>query len=167
MALKLNRRSVYIGTIVTILAVVAGLAVAAFITTVTTGGQNGYSVTSATGTSYAVGTPTVNLVWTTATTCTASGPVTPGTNVAGVYVTGPVACQTATPDWFEELTFPGFALVTNPVDNFAVTVGTNAPVLFTVTLTEPTVGHPITTDVFYEVGTSATATTSNVGITGD
>ncbi|HEV8049525.1 MAG TPA: hypothetical protein VGP88_02915, partial [Thermoplasmata archaeon] len=67
----MRRRSVYVGTIVAMLAMVGGLALASFVSTVTTGGQNGYSVTSATGTSYATGTPTVNLVWTTATACTA------------------------------------------------------------------------------------------------
>ncbi len=147
-------------------AVVGGLATASFVATITTGGQNGYSVTSATGTSYATGTPTVNLVWTTATACTASGNVAAAGPTADVYVTGQVACQTATPDWFEEITFPGTALVANPVDNFAVTVGTNAPVLFTVSMTT-TATHAITSSVFYEVGTSATATTSNIGITGD
>jgi len=163
MALKLRRRSVYVATIVAMLAMVGGLAMASFITTVTTGGQNGYSVTSATGTSYASGTPTVNLVWTTATgTC---GTPTVAANDANVYISGQAACQTATPDWFEELSFPGTSLVANPVDNFAVTVGTNAPVLFTVSLIT-TSAHAITTDVFYEVGTAA-ATTSNVGITGD
>jgi|HubBroStandDraft_4_1064222.scaffolds.fasta_scaffold96365_2 hypothetical protein len=166
MGLKLRRRSVYLGTIVAMLAVVGGLATASFVSTITTGGQNGYSVTSATGTSYATGTPTVNLVWTTATACTASGNVPSAGPTAAVYVTGQVACQTATPDWFEEITFPGTALVANPVDNFAVTVGANAPVLFSVSLTT-TATHAITSSVFYEVGTSATATTSNIGITGD
>ncbi|MCI4337445.1 MAG: hypothetical protein L3K18_03790 [Thermoplasmata archaeon] len=166
MGLKLRRRTVYTGTIAVMLAMVGGLALASFVSTITTGGQNGYSVTSATGTSYATGTPTVNLVWTTATTCTASGSVTSVGPTANAFVAGPVACQTATPDWFEELTFPGTALFANPIDNFAVTVGTNAPVLFTVSLTT-TVTHAITTNVFYEVGTSASSTTSNVGITGD
>jgi hypothetical protein len=166
MGLKLSRRSVYIGTIVAMLAVVGGLATASFVSTLTTGGQNGYSVTSATGTSYASGTPTVNLVWTTATACTATGTVSSGAPTAAVYVTGQVACQTATPDWFEEITFPGAALVANPVDNFAVTVGVNAPVLFTVSLTT-TATHAISTSVFYEVGASATSTTSDIGITGD
>ena len=166
MGLKLRRRSVYIGTIAVMLAMVGGLALASFVSTITTGGQNGYSVTSATGTSYATGTPTVNLVWTTATTCTASGTVSSAGPTANAFVAGQVACQTATPDWFEELTFPGTALVANPIDNFAVTVGTNAPVTFSVSLTT-TVTHAITTNVFYEVGTSASSTTSNVGITGD
>ncbi len=166
MGLKLRRRSVYIGTIAVMLTMVGGLALASFVSTITTGGQNGYSVTSATGTSYASGTPTVNLVWTTASACTASGTVSPGGPIANAFVNGPVTCQTATPDWFEELTFPGTALVANPVDNFAVTVGTNAPVLFSVALTT-TATHAITSNVFYEVGTSATSTTSNVGITGD
>lgn len=148
------------------LTMVGGLALASFVSTITTGGQNGYSVTSATGTSYASGTPTVNLVWTTATTCTASGTVSSAGPTASAFVAGQVACQTATPDWFEELTFPGTALVANPVDSFAVTVGTNAPVLFSVSLTT-TATHAISTDVFYEVGASATSTTSNVGITGD
>jgi hypothetical protein len=166
MGLKMRRRSVYVGTIVAMLAMVGGLALASFVSTVTTGGQNGYSVTSATGTSYATGTPTVNLVWTTATACTASGTVSSAGPTASAFVAGPVACQTATPDWFEELTFPGTALVANPVDNFAVTVGTNAPVVFSVSLTT-TATHAITTNVFYEVGTSATASTSDVGVTGD
>ncbi|MGC2288430.1 MAG: hypothetical protein WA688_01050 [Thermoplasmata archaeon] len=164
MGLKLRRRSVYVATIAAILVMVAGFALAGFISIITTGGQNGFSATSATGTSYATGTPSVNLVWTTASgTC---GTPTVTANDADVYITGEVACQTLSPDWFEELSFPGTSLVANPVDNFAVTVGTNAPVLFTVSLTT-TVTHAITTNVFYEVGTSATATTSNVGITGD
>jgi hypothetical protein len=163
MGLKLRRKSVYVGTIVAILVAVTGFALAAFITTVTTGGQNGYSVTSASGTSYASGTQSVNLVWTTAPNCDT---VTVAAADASVYISGQASCQTATPDWFEELTFTGTALVANPSDNFAVTVGTNAPVLFTVPLAT-TLGHAISTEVFYEVGTSATATTSNVGITGD
>jgi hypothetical protein len=166
MGIKLRRKSVYIGTIVAMLAMVGGLAMGSFISTVSTGGQNGYSVTSATGTSYATGAPSVNLVWTTATACTASGTVSSAGPNAAAYVTGQVACQTATPDWFEEISFPGTALVANPTDNFAVTVGTNAPITFSVALTT-TATHAITTDVFYEVGASATATTSNVGITGD
>jgi hypothetical protein len=166
MGLKVRRRSVYIGTIAVMLAMIGGLALASFVSTITTGGQNGYSVTSATGTSYATGTPAVNLVWTTATTCTASGTVSSAGPTANAFVAGQVACQTAVPDWFEELTFPGTALVANPVDSFAVTVGTNAPVLFSVSLTT-TATHAITTNVFYEVGASASSTTSNVGITGD
>jgi hypothetical protein len=166
MGIKLSRRSVYVGTIVVMLAMVGGLAMASFVSTISTGGQNGYSVTSATGTSYASGTPTVNLVWTTAGACTASGTVASAGPTQNVYVTGQVACQTATPDWFEEVAFPGTALEANPVDNFAVTVGTNAPVTFSVSLTT-TATHAITTDVFYEVGASATADTSDIGITGD
>lgn len=166
MQLNLPRRSVYIGTIAIMFAMIGGLAMAAFVSTVTTGGQNGYSVTSATGTSYATGTPSVNLVWTTASACTSSGTLSSAGPTQNVFIAGPVACQTATPDWFEELTFPGTALVANPTDNFAATVGTNSPVLFTVALTT-TATHAITTVVFYEVGTSATATTSDIGITGD
>lgn len=166
MRLKLRRRSVYIATIVTMLATVAGLAIGAYISTIATGGQNGYSVTSAAGTSYATGTPTTNLVWTTAPACTASGTVSPASNVADVYVAGEVACQTATADWFEEISFPGTALVANPADNFAVTVGANSPITFAVDLTT-TSGHAIQTNIYYEVGTSATATTSDIGITGD
>lgn len=166
MGIKLRRKSVYIGTIVAMLAMVGGLAMATFVTDLTTGGQNGYSVTSATGTSYASGTPTVNLVWTTAAACTATGTVASAGPTQAVYVTGQVACQTATPDWFEEISFPGTALVANPVDSFAVTVATNAPITFSVSLTT-TATHAITTSVFYEVGASATADTSDIGITGD
>jgi hypothetical protein len=166
MGLKLRRRSVYAGTIVAMVALIAGLAMASFISTVTTGGQNGYSVTSATGTSYATGTPSVNLVWTTAPTCTTTGTVASAGPIQSVYIAGQAPCQTATADWFEELTFPGTALVANPVDAFAVTVGANAPVGFSVSLTT-TATHAITTNVYYEVGSSAASTTSNVGITGD
>ena len=166
MRLKLRRRSVYVATIVAMVAMIGGLATAAFITSVTTGGQNGYSVTSATGTSYASGTPTVNLVWTTATACTASGTVTPGGPTADVYITGQATCQTTNPDWFEVISFPGLALVADPIDHFAVTVGTNSPVLFNVDLTA-TLGEAITTNVYYEVGASMTSSTSNIGITGD
>lgn len=166
MALKMRRRSVYVGTIIAMLAMIGGLAMASYISTVTTGGQNGYSVTSATGTSYASGTPTVNLVWTTASACTSSGSVSPGGPTANVYVSGQATCQTSNPDWFEEISFPGAALVADPVDQFAVTVGTNSPVTFTVTLTATHL-EAITTNVFYEVGTSATSSTSNIGITGD
>lgn len=163
MRLKLKRKGVYAGTIVAILAAVSGIALAAFITVVTTGGQNGYSVTSAVGTSYASGTQSVNLVWTTAPNCDT---VNVAASDADVYISGQATCQTANPDWFEELTFTGTALVANPSDDFAVTVGTNSPVLFTVPLVT-TLGHAITTEIFYEVGTAMTASTSNVGITGD
>jgi hypothetical protein len=166
MGLKLRRRSVYAGTIVAMMALIAGLAMASFVSTVTTGGQNAYSVTSATGTSYATGVPSVNLVWTTAAACTTTGTVSSIGPTVNAFIAGQVACQTATPDWFEELSFPGTAIVANPIDAFAVTVGVNAPVLFSVSLTT-TATHAITTNVFYEVGSSAASTTSDVGITGD
>ncbi|MCI4330156.1 MAG: hypothetical protein L3K01_03150 [Thermoplasmata archaeon] len=166
MGLNLRRRSVYAGTIVAMMALIAGLAMASFVSTVTTGGQNAYSVTSAIGTSYATGVPSVNLVWTTASACTTTGTVSSAGPTANAFIAGQVACQTATPDWFEELSFPGTALFVNPIDAFAVTVGPNAPVLFSVQLTT-TSGHAITTNVFYEVGSSASSTTSDVGITGD
>jgi hypothetical protein len=173
MARPLSRRAVYLGTIVAIAALVAGFAAAALTTTITASQQNGFGVTAPGNTMYS-GTgasQSTNIVFTTAGTCTASGgTVAPasGTTTANVFVTGEVACQTSAADWFEEISFTSTTVPSvSPSDVFAITVGSNAPISVTVSYAGLTAGTSVvTTNVFYELGSSATATSSAVGITG-
>lgn len=158
-------------TVVAVLAMVSGFAMAALVSTITSGSQNGYTVTAPGTTMYNGGTQSTNLVFTKATACTANGgTVAPANTVttANVYVTGEVACQTATSDWFEEISFTSTPVpVTGPSDVFAITVSTNAPISVTVTYSGLTVSVSIvTTNVFYEVGGSGTGVGSDIGISG-
>lgn len=171
MRLKTQRRAIYAVMGLTVLALVGGFAAATLITTVTSGGQNGYNVTAPTGTMYAGGTQTTNLIQTTATACTPNdGTVTPASaaTTANVYVTGEVTCQTSTADWFEEITFTSTAVTTTaPEDAFAITVSTNAPITVNVNYSGLTVAtSTVATHIFYELGPSGTAVTSSIGITG-
>ena len=168
---KMKRRTVYVATIVAVLAMVGGFAMATLITTVTSGGQNGYNVQAPGTTMYNGGSQSTTLVFITAPSCTASGgSVNPssGATTADVYVTGEVGCQATTADWFEEISFTSTAVPSaSPSDVFAITVGANAPISVTVAYTGLTMGTSIvTTNVYYELGTSGTAEASDIGITG-
>ena len=173
MAGAMSRRTVYIGTIVAVAALVAGFAAASLTSTITSTGQNGFGVTAPGNTMYSGSgaSQSTNLVFTTASTCsTSGGTVAPGSGAmsANVYVAGEVACQTGYADWFEEISFTSVAVPSaGPSDVFAITVGTNSPISVTVTFAGLTAGTSVvTTNVFYEVGASATPTTSAVAITG-
>ena len=169
---KSRRRTVYLATIVAALALVSGFAMATLVNTITSGNQNGYNVTAPGDTIYAGGSHVTNLPYQTASACTLIGgsTVSPasGTTTADVYISGEVTCQAATPDWFEEVTFNSTVVpVTGPSDVFSITVGSNTPISVTVTFSGLTVGTSIvSTSIFYELGPSGTAVTSDIGITG-
>jgi hypothetical protein len=168
---KMKRRTVYVATVAAVLAMVGGFAMASLISTISSGGQNGYNVQAPGNTMYGGGSQSTNLVFTTAPGCTSSGgSVNPssGTLTADVYVSGPASCQTSTADWFEEISFTSIAVPSaTPSDVFTITVGANSPVTVTVTYSGLTSGTSIvTTNVFYELGMSGTAGTCDIGITG-
>jgi len=171
MRLRVRRRVVYVTMGLTVLAMIGGFAAASLISTVTSGGQNGFNVTAPTGTMYGGGSESTNLTFVKAPACTSSGgTISPGSGVlvSNVYVTGEVACQTASADWFEKLSFTSTAVPSvSPSDTFEITVSTNAPIEVTVMYSGLTAGTSIvTTNIYYEIGASGTAVTSDIGITG-
>jgi hypothetical protein len=119
MKLKLSRKSIYVGTIVAMLAMVAGIALAAspFGSITSTGGSNGYSGTVS-GTIWA-GTVTVTSVVPGAAEapCSASGAgtsVTPSSvgQTVNLYYYGSGAGVCAANDLYEEFVFTPTAAVT-------------------------------------------------------
>jgi hypothetical protein len=109
MKLKLSRRSVYAGTVVALIAMVAGFALAAVpggFTTHSVGNQNAGIVTTSGNTQYSGGF-TVNLVtFAAAAGCATTGTATGGatTNVNVLLYTGSTCPQTS--EWYEEVSFP-------------------------------------------------------------
>ena len=171
MRLRTRRKIVYATTVLTLLALVGGYAAATLISTVTSSGQNGFNVTAPTNTIYGGGSQTTDLVDTTASVCTPNGgTVAPasGVTTANVYVTGEVACQTSTADWFEELSFHSATVSSATVtDTFCITVSSNPPICVTVTFTGLTPGtSTVTANIFYELGASAVAVPSDVAVNG-
>lgn len=166
----LQRRTIYAATIVTILAMVTGFAVASLTSTVSSTNQNGFTVTAPGDTMYSAA-PTTALVWVQASACTSSGgTVAPssGATTANVYITGEVACQASSFDWFEEISFTSGTVPTSgPSDVFSITVNGNSAISVTVTYAGLTAGTSIvTTNIYYEVGGSGTAVPVHIGITG-
>ena len=167
-----KRSMVYVATIVAVLAMVSGFAMASLISTITTGGQNGYNVTAPGTTIYGAAgfSQKTSLLNTTAAACTANGgTVAPaaGATTADVYVTGEVTCQTINADWFELISFTsGSTSNANPMDIFAITVGAHPPISVTVTYSTLTTPTTVTTNIYYELGPTGTAVAAGIGISG-
>ncbi len=108
MGIKLRRRSVYAGTIVALVAMVAGFALASIpgtFTTQTVGNQNSGVVTSSGSTQYAGGFTVSLVTLSPASACATTGTVTGGltTNVNVLLYSGST-CP-ATNEWYEEVSF--------------------------------------------------------------
>jgi hypothetical protein len=118
MGLKMSRRNVYIATVVAILAMAGGFALAAgFSGFSPTGGLVNAGTFTTQNTMYAGTGSSQSIAVTTTTTgtCTSSGAtgVAPGT----IYIAGSVACDSTTSAWVEELTFvPATAGCTAPAN---------------------------------------------------
>lgn len=173
MAGALSRKTVYIGTAVAVVALVAGFAAAALTAPVASTGQNGFGVSAPGDTIYGASgsSQSTSLVWTQATVCSVTGDtVAPasGAVLASVFVSGPAMCQTGSPDWFEEINFTSAAVTsTGPSDLFTITVGSESSISVTVTYSGLTSGTSVvTTSVLYELGPSASATTAAIAING-
>jgi hypothetical protein len=136
MGLKLRRRAVYFGTIVALVAMVGGLAVAAIsgiVFTTGTGNQNFGSITSG-NTIYAAATVTLTLVSGDGLGSGCSTSTSYSANAASIAVVGTGSACPATGEWYDELTFSGVGSSGAVSDTFFVAVnGGNAGGAFVVT----------------------------------
>jgi hypothetical protein len=166
MRLKLRRKSVYVATIVAILAMAGGFALAAFPGTFTVFGgasSNQNSGVFGGGPTIWSGGAAVSLIQ--ATAATACDTVAYTTTAATVFLDGSALCTgQAGTQWYEDFHFTATEAGTDS-DNFAfyVTGGANgAEQAFTVTASGTYTGA-VTLDVYVEMGP---ASTSPVAITG-
>jgi hypothetical protein len=170
MRLKLRQRSVYAATIVAVLALIGGWAMATTLSGITgpaSVNQNAGTITTPSGTMFA-GSVSVTL---TQVTLASSGlcDVSPSWATAGtpgtlnVYVTGTNTCTSgglsSATDWFEELSWASVTVpttTTSPVvDTFYITTAGGASpntVTFTVTTPTSTTTGTGTLNVFLDVG---------------
>lgn len=161
MRLKLKRRSVYVATIVAILAMIGGLAVAAIsgiVFTPGTGNQN-FGQISPGNTIYAQTGVTATLVLTSgysgATgTCATSAAYTAG--AANIVVAGSSAACTATGEWYDILSFSGVDVPAGASDTFYIGVNGGAA-LAPFTITSSTLQTPSTLNIYIDDGSTTGA----------
>jgi len=170
MRLKTQRKMIYATMGLTVLALVGGFAAAALTAPGNTSNQNGFSFTAPGNTIYSGTTPTENLAFTTPSSCTAGGGTVTAPGAAtssSVYVAGQVACLGGA-DWFEDFSFTSNAVggATAPSDTFAISCGTFATVTVTVAYTGLVGADHVTTDIFYEVGTSGSSVACAISVNG-
>ena len=106
MVKKIGRKAVYGLTIVALLVMTAGFAMATVFSPISTNtNQNGFTVTNAGDTIYGVAgsTQTSSLVYVTPGACDSLATPASGADVASFYVDGQIACATS-PNWYEEVT---------------------------------------------------------------
>lgn len=162
MGLKLRRRSVYIGTIVTLVAMVGGLALAVGISGITfapgTGNQNFGQISSG-NTLYGAGpvVATLNLVsgdGSASGTC--GGTAAYSASAATIVVAGAASACTATGEWYDLLTFTGVSVTATTSDTFWVAVnGGLSGTSFTVT--SGTIFNPATLTIYIDDGPTSAA----------
>jgi hypothetical protein len=136
MGRAIRRHTVYVVTVLSMVALAAGFVLAASIggITPTVTHQNAGQVTTAPGNTVYSGSPTINLVQSTGSNCnpaTSSPVLYSGTPlVANVYVSGTAACTTNANDWFEVINWSTVSLVggSTTTDTFFVsTTGGTLP----------------------------------------
>jgi hypothetical protein len=171
MGLKLRQRSVYLGTIVAVLALIGGFAMATALSGITgpaSVSQNAGTIVTTTNTMFA-GSVSVNLVQAalaSSSLCDVSvaWPSSPPSTPLAVYVTGTNACISGAgaTDWFEEVSW---AAVTVPApsstvtDTFYITTAGGASpntVTFTVTTPSGAAGGTGALNVYLDVGPTVT-----------
>ena len=175
MALRLRRRSVYVATIVAILAMVGGFALASIpngFTSSSTGNQNSGTVVSAGNTQYSGGF-TVTLVTLTPQSggCGTSGTVTGGgtTNVNVLLYTGSTCPQTN--EWYEEVSFSLASVATGVTHFYIDTVDSSGPGSSgLITITDTAATGAATLNFYLDYGSSGAAMTSissiSIAVTG-
>ncbi|MFZ0830127.1 MAG: hypothetical protein WCB18_08040 [Thermoplasmata archaeon] len=136
MGFKLRRRSVYIGTIVALLAMVAGLAVAAvsgIVFTTGTGNQNFGSITTGNTIYSSASTVTLSLVSGDGLTNGCLLTTTYAGSAANIPVVGTGTTCLASNEWYDQLTFTGVNVPASASDTFWIGVnGAAAGAGFTV-----------------------------------
>jgi len=167
MVRKIARKAVYGVTIVAILAMCAGFAMAAVFSNISTNtNQNGFTVTNAGNTIYGVAgsTQTSSLVFVTPGACNSITTPSANQKIASFYVDGQIACATA-PNWYEEVTFVSGTAVGAATDTFTVSVSTNVNAIQVVfSGISPTAD--VTVNVYYALGTGASTTAGDIGVSG-
>ena len=171
MRLRTQRKVIYVTMGLTVLALVGGFAAAQLTGPGTTNNQNGFTFSAPADTIYGGTNPTANLVVTMAPTCTASGgdvEAASGVTTVSVYLTGQTICQTTDNDFFEEYTFTSNAVGTAAVtDTFTISCSGFADEQVTTSFSGLTAGtSTVTTNIYFELGGSATSTSCIIGVTG-
>lgn len=114
----LQRKTIYGATVLAILLLVGGFAVASFINTitVTSTGQNNGTISGTSNTVWGTGTVSVSLV---VATSTASCDVSPTAATSTVvYLIGGAACATSgSSEWWEEFVFPTVTYPASPASD--------------------------------------------------
>jgi len=145
----------------------AGFAMATVFSSISTNtNQNGFTVTNAGNTIYGGGssTQTSSLVYVTPGACDSLATPASGADIASFYVDGQIACATS-PNWYEEVTFVSGSTVSAASDTFTVSVGTNVNAIL-VDFSGISPVHTVTVNVYYALGTGASTTAGNIGISG-
>jgi hypothetical protein len=165
MAPKFSRRGVYVATIVAMVTLVAGFAVAALYNgfgTTTVNGQNAGIVTAPTDTMYHAGFSVTLLASTAASGTCQSGPIagsgpTSGVETDNIYIAGAAnSCPSGTSEWYEAFSFGSIVHSGAATDTFtfATTTGSGTVTsIFTLTLSGTETSEVLT--VFVDDGPSA------------
>ena len=165
MKLKLRRRSIYVGTIVALVAMIGGFALAAgaFGGTFTSNGYNSGSAVSG-DTIYSAGGVSVSYAPEATTGCSAN-PTTTAVAATNVYVGG--TCVTG--DWYAAFTFTATIVAGTGTDNFAVSEAGSNPAAGSIHVSVTYVGTETLT-VYLDLGTAtppASITTVSAAVTGN
>lgn len=151
----------------TVLGLIGGFAAASLTAPVSSSEQNGFAFSAPSNTIYATSTPWDSLVFTTASACTANGgDVETTSTTAYVFITGPVTCQTASSDFFEEYTFPGTLNAGSATDLFSITYGPLPPINVTVSYSGLAAHDAVTTNIYVEIGSTASELPCAVVVSG-
>ncbi len=158
MGVKLQRRSVYIGTVIVLIAAVAGFAVAAvsgIVITTTSGNQN-YGTVNPGNTIYATGgsvSATLALAMSDSSatgTCLSTDAYTSAT--LSVVVAGAASACTATGEWYDVLTFTGVSVSAGASDTFYIAVNGGAAQTGIVISSPTTAYTPATLSLYIDDG---------------
>jgi hypothetical protein len=169
-----QRRWIYLVVGLVVVALVGGFAAADLTSTVTVLGQNGFSFNAPPNTIYGLpgSKATASLSAGIAPACTLTGKtvnVPSGDSSVDVYLSGETACNTTSLEYFEWFSFASGPLggaAPSPSDTFAISCDSVATVEVTITYAGLTSTSVVTTNVYYDLGPTASSAPCTVTING-